>query len=143
MADSKILVKDLKKAIISLFENQNPSREVYFTSDTGVERVETTASGPINREEFNNHLQEFYETEHNLIKIQEEGLVQRVKHLEDQLQRQNRVIARLLAQISTLQGRILDVENFSGLTEFNNEINSENLQEEETQAETVASRETL
>ena len=142
MSDSKIRVKDLKRAIISLFENQNPLREVHFSSDTGVEAVENNQSGPINREEFNHHLQEFYETEHHVIKLQEEDLVKRVQQLEDQIQRQNRTIARLLGQILSLEGRIVDLENFSGLTEFQNEININTLQEEETQQESVISRDT-
>ena len=123
MGDSKIRVKDLKKALISLFENQNPLREIHFTSDTGVERVENSQSGPINRKEFNHHLQEFYEAEHHLIKLQEEDLVQRIQNLEKQLQRQNRTLARQVEEISKLRGRIVDLENFSGLTEFQNEVN--------------------
>ena len=79
MGDSKIRVKDLKRAIISLFENQNPLQEIHFSSDTGVETVEKSQSGPINCEEFNHHLQEFYETEHHVIKLQEEDLVKQVQ----------------------------------------------------------------
>ena len=61
--------------------------------------------------------------EHRINKIQEEDLTKRVEHLESQLQRQNRTIARLLKEISSLKGRILDLENFSGLTEFQNNLN--------------------
>ena len=132
MADSKILVKDLKSAIISFFENQNPSREIHFTSKSGVETVDSTKSGPINRAEFNDHLQEFYQAEHHLVTLQEEDLVSRVSHLETQLQRQNRTISRLLKEISTLKGKITDLENFSGLTEFENEIRLDNLTKETT-----------
>ena len=137
MSDSKITIKDLKKAVFSLFENLNQSREIHFNSTTGVETLDRTVSGPINREEFNHHLQEFYEVEHHINKIQEEDLTTRVEHLKNQLQRQNRTIARLLKEISSLKGRISDLENFSGLTEFQNELNLAEPHEELTQADST------
>ena len=135
MSDSKISVKDLKSALISLFENQNPSREIHFTSESGVETLDKTESGPINRKEFNNHLKEFYEAEHHLISLQEEDLISRVSHLENQLQRQNRTIARLLQEVTTLKGRVVDLENFSGLTELQNNIGQDDTLEEDQHTE--------
>ena len=133
MADSKISVKDLQKAVNSLFENLNPSREVHFSSNSGVKAIDKIVSSPINHKEFNHHLQEFYKVEHHINKLQEEDISKRVEHLENHIQRQNRTIGRLIKEVLSLKGRISDLENFSGLTEFQNELNLEEPNKELTQ----------
>lgn len=132
MPDSKISIKDLQRALNSFFDSQNPQREVYFQTNTEGQALDPTVSGPICREEFNHHLQEFYESEHHLNQLLKEDTPNRIKSLESKLDTQNKIISDLTQEnqylkdsIDTILSRITDLEDFTGLTaEFNQEFDN-------------------